>query len=46
MDAERSSDLDALLDEIEHLSGRQDDQRSLPAGSDVHLNIYNMVNSY
>lgn len=36
--------LDALLDEIEQLSGRNEDQRSQASCSDIHLNVYNMVN--
>lgn len=35
--------LEALLDEIEHLSDRKDDQRSAASGSHVYLNIYDMV---
>lgn len=38
-----SNSLDALLDEIEQLSDRKDDQRSLSTGSEVYLNVYDMV---
>lgn len=43
MDEGDRNSLDALLDEIEHLSDRKDDQRSEMIGSNVHLNVYNMV---
>ncbi len=43
MNREDRHSLEALLDEIEHLSDRKNDQRVLSAGSDVYLNIYDMV---
>ncbi len=40
----KESSIDALLDEIENVSGRHEDQRSSSApGCDVYLNIYDMV---
>lgn len=40
---EGDKSLDALIDTLELLSDRQDDQRVLVTGSDVYLNIYDMV---
>lgn len=45
MQREDANSLDDLLDEIQHLSGRNDEQRAEiePRGSDVFLNVYDMV---
>ena len=37
------SALEDLLDNLELLADRKDDQRSVMSGSDVRLNIYDMV---
>lgn len=39
------SALEDLLDNLELLSDRKDDQRSAITGSDVRLNIYDMVSA-
>ncbi len=38
-----SGALEDLLDNLELLSNRKDDQRTVIVGSDVRLNIYDMV---
>ena len=43
MSTEDRDSLDALLDEIEHLSDRNEDQRAVSVGCHVYLNIYDMV---
>ena len=43
MSAEDRNSLDALLDEIEHLSDRRNEQRVMSVGANVYLNIYDMV---
>ena len=40
---EDRSDLEDLLDSLELLSERKDDQRAKFVGSDVRLNVYDMV---
>ena len=45
-DEDSRSALEDLLDNLELYSGRKDDQRSAIIGSDVRLNIYDMVSVY
>jgi len=44
-DEDHRSALEDLLDNLELYSERKDDQRSVVVGSDVRLNIYNMVST-